>query len=190
MEKATIITKGYSLIAKPIINKVISLQSFFFGRPRLDVDLIIDPANMYGQKSLGVSADQESNSVPIDRVKYDLEFHWHYILRIKNNSSKTAYGLKIEKIYLRYGDYLSPLDNLISLKEGGEYQLQYVLRHTASMNGSQAQRFLKEFPGHIDQMEVVLSYTNEARTRFYTKFTYTDQKKQNDHLLRKPAQIK
>lgn len=175
-----------SSVTKPIINKLIALQSFFFGRPRVDIDFIIDPANMYGQKALQASAEQDSNSVPVDQVRYDFEFHWHNFLRIKNNSSKTAYGLKIEKININPGDYLSPMDDLTSLKEGELYTLKYIIRHYASMKGYQAQKFLREFPGHIVQIEILLSYTNEARTRFYTKFTASPKEKHNEHLLRKP----
>ena len=31
-----------SIISRPIIGKFIALQSFFFARPKLDIDLVID----------------------------------------------------------------------------------------------------------------------------------------------------
>ena len=45
-------------LAKPFISKLIALQSFFFSRPRLDLDLVNDPTNLFGQKSLGPSYKQ------------------------------------------------------------------------------------------------------------------------------------
>jgi hypothetical protein len=97
------------------------LQSFIFARPRIDVDLVNDPENLYGQKTLGLSINQEHpEPIPIPLAVHDFEFYWNYKLRIKNNSSKTAYNIKIESIYKTPIDYLEKIDELASLNKDGE----------------------------------------------------------------------
>jgi len=174
-------------LAKPFISKLIALQSFFFSRPRLDLDLVNDPTNLFGQKSLGPSYKQnQPEPIAVPDVIYDFDFFWNYKLRIKNNSSKTAFGIKIEQIYLTGNDYLEKIDGLASLKENELIELDYKLRHRASMTGNEAKQFLKKFPSHLDKIEIIISYTNEARRRFYTIFTATTSEKINEHLFRKP----
>ena len=174
-------------IARPIISKLISLQSFFFERPRLDIDLINNPENLYGQRSFGLSHIQEhSEPIPIPFALHDFEFYWNYKLRIKNNSSKTAYNIKIENIEKTTSDYLQRIDDIASLKEGELIEIDYNLRHRASKNGNQAKEFLTHFPGHLEKLEILISYTNESRSTFYTKFVATINTKTNEHLIWKP----
>jgi hypothetical protein len=176
-----------SSITRPIISKLIALQSFFFARPRIDIDLINNPESLYGQKSLGLSHKQDhAEPIPIPYAVYDFEFYWNYKLRIKNNSSKTAYNIKIEKIAKTTNDYLQKLDEIASLKEGELIELDYNLIHRASKNGELANQFLSHFPGHLEQLEILVSYTNESRTVFFTKFIATKNSKTNEHLIWRP----
>jgi hypothetical protein len=176
-----------STITRPIISKLIALQSFFFARPRLDVDLINNPESSFGQRSLGPSLHQEHQEpIPISLVIYDFEFHWNFKLRIRNNSSKTAYNIRIEKIYKQPNDYLQRIDDILSLRESELIELDYKLRFVSSKNGQQAKEFLHHFPGHLDELEVLVSYTNEGRKKFYTRFRAKSDIKTNEHLLRAP----
>lgn len=176
-----------SAITRPIFSKLIALQSFFFARPRLDIDLKNNPENLYGQKSLGASAHQDhAEPIPINLAKFEFEFYWNYKLRIKNNSSKTAYNIRIEDIYKLPSDYLEKIDDIASLKEGEVVELEYKLRHRQAMTGSEANTFLTAFPGHLDELKIVVSYMNESRSKFYTRFIATKTSKTNEHLLRKP----
>jgi len=176
-----------STISRPIISKLVALQSFFFGRPRIDIDFVLNPDGMYGQKSLGLSHKQDhAEPIPVPYAVYDFEFHWDYIIRIKNNSSKTAYNLRIEKIDKSPIDYLEKLDDIASLKDGETIDLKYNLRHRTSKNGEQAKQFMDRFPGHLQQIEILVSYTNEGRTKFFTRFIATKTSKTNEHLLRTP----
>lgn len=179
-----------TLITKPIVSKLISLQSFLFNRPRLDIDIQNNPESLYGKKSLGLSTEQDfSGPIAVPDVKYDLQFYWNYILRIRNNSSKTAYEIKIEGIYLGHEDYLEKMDDIAFLREGETISLKYIIRTTKSMNGRQAEEFLTSFPGHYDEIEIIISYTNEARKKFYTRFMASKELKTNEHLLRKPKKL-
>lgn len=174
-------------ITKPIISKLVALQSFFFARPRIDIDLLNNPEDLYGQKSLGLSTSQDHQEpIPVPYVVYDFEFYWNYKLRIKNNSSKTAYNIKIEKIIKNANDYLQKLDEIESLKEGDLIELDYNLRHKASKNSAQANQFLSRFPGHLEQLEILVSYANESRKIFFTKFIATKNSKTNQHLIFRP----
>lgn len=176
-----------SAISRPIIGKLIALQSFFFARPRLDIDLVNNPESLYGQKSLGLSHSQDhAEPIPIPYAVYDFEFYWNFKLRIKNNSSKTAYNIKIEKIFKTENDYLQKMDEIASLREGEIIELDYKLRHRASKSGGEANLFLNHFPGHIERLEILVSYTNESRKVFYTKFIATKNSKTNEHLIWKP----
>lgn len=176
-----------STITRPIISKLIALQSFFFARPRIDVDVIIDTRKMYGKRSFGISAYQDHpEPIPAHLAKYNLEFYWNYKLRIKNNSSKTAYNIKIEEIYKKPPDYLEKIDELVSLKEGEIVELDYKLTHRQAMAGHESSGFLCSFPRHLPELKIVVSYTNEGRKRFFTRFIATKDSKTNEHLLRKP----
>lgn len=176
-----------SIITKPIVSKLIALQSFFFARPRIDIDLINNPEDLFGQKSLGLSQKQNhSNSIPVTYILYDFEFYWEYKLRIKNNSSKTAYNIKIEDIYITPIDSLQKIDALATLKEGELIELVYNLRYRTSKNIEEAKQFLNHFPGHLKQLEILISYTNESRKTFYTKFIATKDSKTNEHLIVRP----
>lgn len=176
-----------SIITRPIVSKLIALQSFFFARPRIDVDLVSNPESLYGQKSLGLSHKQDyEEPIPVPYAVYDFEFYWNYKLRIKNNSSKTAYNIKIEKIVKTANDYLQKMDEIVSLKEGEIIELNYNLRYRASKNGGQANQFLNHFPGHLEQLEILVSYTNESRKVFFTKFIATKTSKTNEHLIWRP----
>ncbi|WP_258098910.1 hypothetical protein [Marinoscillum pacificum] len=176
-----------SAITKPIIGKLIALQSFFFARPRLDIDLRNNQDGLYGQRSLGPSSKQDhAEPIPVPYAKYDFEFYWNYKLRIKNNSSKTAYNIKIEKIHKTAIDYLEKLDDIASLKDGDVIELDYKLKFRSSKNGREAKKFLSHFPGHLEKVEILISYTNESRKKFYTRFVATPEMKTNEHLLRRP----
>ncbi len=176
-----------TIIARPILSKLVALQSFFFARPRIDIDLVNNPESLYGQKSLGLSHKQDHEEpIPIPYAVYDFEFYWNYKLRIKNNSSKTAYNIKIEKIVKTANDYLQKMDEIASLKEGEIIELDYNLRHRASKNGGQANQFLTHFPGHLEQLEILVSYSNESRKIFFTKFIATKTSKTNEHLIWRP----
>ncbi len=176
-----------SFITRPIVSKLVALQSFLFARPRIDIDLVNNPESLYGQKLLGISHKQDHpEPIPISYAVYDFEFYWNYKLRIKNNSSKTAYNIKIEKIVKTANDYLQKLDEIVSLKEGELIELDYTLRHRVSKNGGQASQFLNHFPGHLEQLEILVSYTNESRKVFFTQFIATKTSKTNEHLLWRP----
>lgn len=178
---------------KPVVGKLLALQSFFLSRPRLDIALLPNPGSSHGQRAAGPSPRSmqiQSDSIPISELKYDLEFYWNYKIRIKNNSSKTAYGIKIEELYKSHCDYLSKLDDLASLKEGEMLELEYILRVKKSMNGREAENYRKSFPSHLEKIEIILSYTNEGRTRFYTKFIAASELLHiNEHLFRKPKEL-
>lgn len=174
-------------ISKPIISKLIALQNFFFERPRLDVDMTNNQESLYGRKALSYSCNQDfQEAIPISDVKYNFNFYWNFDLRIRNNSSKTAYNIKIESIYMGENDYVSKIDDIISLKETECIKLDYKIRHLSTMNESSAKKFSKNFPSHINVIEIIISYTNESRKKFYTRFKATKESKTNEHLLRKP----
>ncbi len=176
-----------STITRPIISKLIALQTFFFERPRIDLDLANNPEDLYGQRSLGVSSKQDHpEPIPIPFALHNFEFYWNYKLRIKNNSSKTAYNIKLEKITNTQTNYLEKIDEIVSLKDGELIELDYKLRYVSSKNVEQARQFLNSFPGYLDQIEIIVSYTNESRKIFYTKFIATKNSKTNEHLLRRP----
>ena len=171
----------------PIVSKMVALQTFFFGRPRIDIDIISDPENLYGQKSYGYSAKQRlPEPILQTEADFDLEFFWNLIVRIKNNSSKTAYNVHIEKINLDFRDYSEKIDRLQSLKEGEIVELKYFSSYRANVNRYEGEKYKQPFPGHLEKIEVIVKYQNESRTTFYTKYTKNMTESKNEHLLRKP----
>jgi len=124
---------GQSLTAKLLKAKNYSSGATIF------LKTVNNPESLYEQKSLGLSHKQDhAEPIPIPYAVYDFEFYWNYKLRIKNNSSKTAYNIKIEKIIKTASDYLQKLDEIASLKEVELIELDYNLRHRASKNVGQA----------------------------------------------------
>jgi hypothetical protein len=179
-----------TIVARPVVSKLIALQSFFFGRPMIDIDIILDPEKMYGQSSKGVSAqNSRTHATNISDAKYDMEYHWHYKLRIKNNSTKTAYNVRVEKFYKGTNDYLQKIDAVASIESNQVLTLDYIIRHEATATGAESNKMLKPFPGFIEKIEVIVSYTNEGRTRYYTQFIMTPTTKTNEYLFLKPKNI-
>ena len=189
-------TFPWGVIFGPIIRKLTALQSFFFDRPRLDVDLVLDDEHIrgtYGQRGLGPSSVQEyPEPLNFGQLKYDYEFYWNYKIKIKNNSSKSAYGIMVEKITIIPANYetreaLGKIDALASLKEGELMEVDYSVSYRVEMKTGETQSFLTEFPNHIEKIEIVVSYNNEARKKYFTKFLIQkDWEKTNEHLLREP----
>lgn len=179
-----------SSFLKPVLSKLIALQIFFNSRPRLDVSLIANPANPNGKRANEPSTHQLSSEPSVASIKYDFEFYWNYKLRIKNNSSKTAYGIKIEDTDPCNFDYMQKMDELASLKENEIIELDLKIRYNESMTNGESSIFLTSFPKHLKSINFLISYTNEARKRFYTRFKMTELEKANEHLLRKPKKQK
>lgn len=78
---------------------------------------------------------------------------------------------------------MQKFDELASLKEGDLIELDYNLRYISSKNGEQAKEFLNNFPGHLEKLEILVSYTNESRKVYFTKFIATKNSKTNEHLI-------
>lgn len=136
---------------------------------------------------MGLSHKQEhAEPIPIPYAIYDFEFYRNYKLRIKNNSIKTAYNIEIEKIIKTTNDYLQKLDEIASLKEGELIDLDYNLRHRDSKNSGKANQFLNHFPGHLEQLEILVSDKNESQKVFFTRFIATKNTKTNEHLIWRP----
>ncbi len=173
-----------SIAAKQIFKKLIALQSFFFSRPIIDIDLINDPNKSFGRNVLSPTINQISNR--LDEIIYHYEFHWPFKLRIKNNSSKTAYNLKLESIVKNHDAYLEKFDDLTSINKGELLEVTYIIRHKAELNAKDAEKFAHSFPAHLKKIEIILSYTNESRKIFYTQFIITKNSKINNNLLSKP----
>ena len=171
----------------PIVSKLVALQTFFLGRPRIDVDIISDPENLYGQRSFGYSSIQRLPE-PILQTDADsnMEFYWNLIVRIKNNSSKTAYNVRIDKINLDFKDNSDKVDRMQSLKEGEVVELKYSSEFRTNVNRHEIKKYQQPFPGHLDKIEVLVRYQNESRTTFYTKYLRTQTESKNEHLFRKP----
>lgn len=171
----------------PIVSKLIALQTFFFGRPRIDVDIISDPEKNYGQRAFGYASVQRlPEPILQTEADFDFEFYWNLIVRIKNNSSKTAYNVRIEKINLDFADNFDKVDQLQSLKEGEKVELRYASKYRTIVNRHERVKFDQPFPGHLEKIEVLVNYQNESRSTFYTKYIKTFNESKNEHLLRKP----
>ena len=128
----------------------------------------------------------QANKTILSQSQFHLLFIILNSIGIKNNSSKTAYNIKLEKITNTQTNYLEKIDEIVSLKDGELIELDYKLRYVSSKNVEQARQFLNSFPGYLDQIEIIVSYTNESRKIFYTKFIATKNSKTNEHLLRRP----
>lgn len=176
----------FKLILTPIVRWLTSLSSFIFARPRIDINIVPDAGNLHGQKALNISAQQDEEVPAVPYVKYDFEFYWNYKIIIRNNSSKTAYNIRIEKIYKGKNDYLGEIDEVASLKETEQIDVGYIIRLYKTCNAREAEAFNVRFPPFLTKLEIIVSYTNEARKTFYTKFTMEGSTKKNEHLLSKP----
>lgn len=173
-------------ILSPLLKGLTSLASFILARPRIDINITPDAGNLHGQKALHVSAHQDDEVPAVPYVKYDMEFYWNNKITIRNNSSKTAYNIHIEKVYKGKNDYVGKIDELVSLKEAEQIEIDYIIRFYKSCNTKEAEAFNVRFPPFVEKIEIIVSYTNEARRKFYTKFIMDNSTKENQHLFFKP----
>lgn len=174
-----------------VVSKLVALQTFFLGRPRIDVDVFNDPNNLYGQNSFGYSNIQRLKE-PILQIDADsdMEFFWNFIVRLKNNSPKTGYEVKITKINLTFNDDIDRVDNLQTLKEGESVEFKYRTSYRAHVNRFETHKYQKPFPGHLESIIVVVEYKNEGRTTYYSKYVKTQVSFSNEHYFFKPKELK
>lgn len=149
-----------------------------FFHPYVDIELKSDG---YGKRINGLVPSKEP--VHVSEAVYNYDFHWDYVMIIKNNSSKSAYNLKIEK----QNDFFritTPLDKTASLQPHDVLELKCVVSHSETMKESASVQVLKQFPYFTNKIQIVLSYQNERHKQFYTVFVY-DKNGQNNRYKKK-----
>lgn len=173
-------------LISPLAKAVTSVVGYILARPKIDINLVLDEGDLYGQKALHISSQQDEAIPAVPFVKYDMEFYWNYSIVIRNNSSKTAYNIHIEEIHKTKNDYLGKLNELTSLKEDEQIDVNYKIRFYQTCNSKEAEAYHLRFPPFVEKLTILVSYTNEARTKFYTLFTMDPAGRSNEHLFFKP----
>lgn len=158
-----------------LFGKIWDLAAPYFYRPYIDIELKLDG---YGKRVNGMVPSKEAFHVSEAVCNYD--FHWDYVMIIKNNSSKSAYNFKLEK-QNDFFQFITPLDKTASLQPHDVLKLKCVVSHSETMKGKDSVQVLKKFPYFTDKIQIVLSYQNERHKRFYTTFEYDENEQKSKY---------
>lgn len=158
-----------------LIGKIWDLIAPCFSRPYVDIELKLDE---YGKKVNGMVPSKEP--VYVSEAVYNYDFHWNYVMIIKNNSNKPAYNLKIEK-QTDFFQIITPLVRTTSLQPHEVLKLKCVVSHSETMKGRDSVLALKQFPYFTDSIEIVLGDQNERHKRFHTTFVYDKNGQNNEY---------
>ena len=155
--------------------KIWDLFAPYFSHPYVDIEIKSDG---YGKRVNGMIPSKEP--VYVSEAVYNYDFHWDYVMIIKNNSSKPALNLEIKE-HPKFFQITTPLDKTESLQPLGKLELKCVVRHSETMKGKDSVQVLRQFPYFTDKIQIVLSYQNERRKQFYTTFVCDKNEQINEY---------
>jgi len=163
-----------------------SLYSFVFKQPRIDIAFERNNDGQSGRISFGYSQNQPNKIMSVPDAIHYFQFFWSYNILIKNNSSHTAYDLKVERIE-GSPTYIKKIPPISTLKEANSLKLLCNFTHKEEISSNEAERkHDMNFPQHLNKIRIIISYTNEARKKFFTEFIYTKEGQSNVHLKNNP----
>lgn len=158
-----------------LFGKIWDLFAPCFSHPYVDIELKSDG---YSKRNRGLISSKEL--MHVTETVYNYDFQWNYVMIIKNNSSKPAYNLKIEK-QTDFFQIITPLDRTTSLQPHDVLKLKCVVSHSETMKGRDSVLALKQFPYFTDSIEIALGYQNERHKRFHTTFVYDKNGQNNEY---------
>ena len=158
-----------------LLGKIWDLFASCFSHPYLDIELKSD---YFWQRNNGLIPSKEP--IHITEAVYNYNFHWNYVMIIKNNSSKPAFNLEIKG----KPDFLhitTPVDNTTSLQPFEKSELMCYVQHSETRTGNDSAQKLTPFPYFTNKIQIVLSYKNERHKQFHTTFVYNKNGQFNKH---------
>lgn len=160
-----------------------SLLSYFFKGPKVDASLTHVISR---QIPKGVSYLNPINQrIHVGEAINQFEFEVCYELTIKNSSKHPAYNIKFinDKIIFSSNEELEQLESL-QPNESKKIQCSFLTKNIHA-KGQETQKYL-EIPDNIIDVELVISYQNDARTTFYTKYKVNEKQANNTYSFFKP----
>ncbi len=158
-----------------LLSKIWDLVIPCFSHPYVDIELRSDG---YGKRNRGLIPSKEP--VYVSEAVYDYDFHWDFVMIIKNNSNKPAFNLDIKDLP-NFFQIITSLDRTASLQPYEKIELKCIVHHSEMMKGADSVQALKPFPYFTDKIQIVLSYLNERHKRFYTTFLYDKNGQKNEY---------
>lgn len=159
-------------IGSGIFNLILKKIFRWFEKPVLDLNLFFDSCQKVNRGMLGESG--KTYDIGKEDMPIMYEFVWKYKLKIKNNSSYTAYRVKIAerrpqsmKMDFSTGD--------VTIKNDKDYPVDCIITHRQKMTARESSRlFYNEenyYPFFLedDIISITISYTNESKRRFYSQ---------------------
>ena len=136
-------------------------------RPRVDIDLHLE-----WKKSTpnGLSNDNSKEEATfVTKVRYNFTLVWQYKLRLKNNSSATAYSLEVRTENGAFY-YLEKLQNMTMVTGDTAIELdaKYVEHFVGT--GAQANEALQpNCPPNLKAIKLIVEYSSEDQERYMTE---------------------
>lgn len=161
-------------IGSGIFNLILKKIFRWFEKPVLDLNLFFDSCQKVNRGMLGESGktyDIGKGDMPIM-----CEFVWNYKLEIRNNSSHTAYRVKIAEQNPQSNTMKIDFPTVdVTIKTNEPSIVDCIITHCQKMTARESSRlFYNEenyYPFFLedDIISITISYTNESKRRFYSQ---------------------
>lgn len=158
-----------------LFSKIWDLVAPYFSHPYVDIELKFDG---YGKRVNGLIPSKEP--IYVSEAVYNYDFHWDYVMIIKNNSSKPAFNVEMKEPP-NYFHIVKPLDKTLSLQPFEKIEIQCFVRYSEAKTAFDSVEVLKQFPYFTDKIQIELSYQNERHKRFTTTFVYDKNGQKNEY---------
>lgn len=169
------LSKHFEIMFGTLLGKILDWVAPCFSHPYLDIELI---SNGFGKRNNGLIPSKEP--IHVTEAVYNYDFHWDYLMIIKNNSSIPAFSLDIIE-QPSFFHIITPMNKTASLQPFEKLELKCYVQHTETMKGRDSVQKQTPIPYFIDKIQVVLSYKNERHKRFHTTFEYNNDGQNNDY---------
>ncbi len=157
-------------IGSGVLNIFLERVLRWFEKPVLDLTLFFDSRKKGNQGMWGESG--KTYYVGKGNLPIMCEFVWNYKLEIRNNSSHTAYRVRIA--------LQTPNTNIMEIRfpSSGEIikanetkTYDCVIIHRQEVTAHKSSELLKQYPFFLKDSKIVIKikYTNESRLRFRSK---------------------
>lgn len=155
------------LLVPPIFERLLKFFQKKFEKPMLDMSLLWE-----GTKKINEGFVGDSQKV-IDIGKREgtifCEFVWKYKLVIKNNSSLTAYRVRITSQTPETNKLvIKTPSNGDTIKANEEKIYECCITHRQEIIARESYKWMQRYPLFLSdsKIEIVVEYTNERRKRF------------------------
>lgn len=159
-----------------------TLYSYWYKGAKIDASLTFNHSKQVPKGASELNPDDKP--VYVGDAIFVFDFVSEYILTLKNASKNPAYNIRLVN-HKEIFSFIEPLPALASLEPGQSVTLKCTFQtfNVHVKSGTSKDRYMR-IPEKVQDRTLLISYQNEARTTFYTKFKISEDEATNEHTLK------